>query len=167
MHECINKHALYNINYLAVSSSQPCTFSLPGGFTAAASISYVTIAAMLLVSVQCVLIQFCKGAKKIAHLLRYMLYFITGFSVVFIGCVIIALSVSVFSGFLSNSTARVSHPLNCQLIYVICANLAVITGFVLIFAISAIVCCCAYHRNVKIVRKSFPRQFPLDVCLCP
>ena len=87
----------------------------------------------------------------------------THFASALMGALIIALGVSLLAGFDISSSRRTGPSLSsCQFIPVIFATLGVVIGFLVMLTASALMCCCGYMKNVKIVRKSIPRQ--LFVC---
>ena len=132
--------------------------SLPGGITAAVYISYVMIAILLAMSAQCLLIQFCKGDKFLPTCLRLIIFIITYSAVVLIGILTIPFVVTYIAGLTSRRSGSLGYG-SCQFVHVIAATLGVVIGFGVLLSVSSLIFCYMYAKNVKMVRKSVPRQF--------
>ena len=118
--------------------------------TASPALSYTLIAIIMMVSAQCLLIQFCKGDKFLPSCLRLIIYIFSLFAGVLIVALIIALGVTYYSS---------EIPANCQSVHgSIATTFGVGIGFVVMLTVSALTCCSLYIGKVKIVRKSVPRQ---------
>ena len=115
------------------------------------------IAILLAMSAQCLLIQFCKGDKFLPTCLRLIIFIFTYSAVLLIFILTVPLVVTYIVGLTSDRNSSQSH--ECQFVHAIAATFGVVIGFGVILGVASLIFCYMYAKNVKMVRKSVPRQF--------